>query len=103
MTRNNTILAAAASLLLVLVTGCPGGSKIGGGKTSSTATNTPATSGQTASAADCLIAAEPYLLRNDLVAGSAVNQTRLLRFAQMSDEHIMDDDGQIINGASPID
>jgi 3',5'-cyclic AMP phosphodiesterase CpdA len=52
----------------------------------------------------CRMAAEPYVLREDLAAkGNAGQGELLLRFAQMSDEHIMDDDGQAVNGLSVLD
>ncbi len=55
--------------------------------------------------ADCAaIAREEYITRNDLVAGRRDAGARLLlRFVQFSDDHILDDDGQAINGASILD
>lgn len=52
----------------------------------------------------CRTAPEDYVVRNELAPGtpSAV-ALPLLRFVQMSDEHIMDDDGQAVNGLSPLD
>lgn len=55
-------------------------------------------------AADCLIAPDPVLVRNELRAGQPVAAASLLlRFVQMSDEHIMDDDGAAVNGGGPLD
>lgn len=52
----------------------------------------------------CRTAQEPYVVREDLGAAAAPGQGELtLRFVQMSDEHIMDDDGQAVNGLSALD
>ncbi|MGH8455077.1 MAG: hypothetical protein ACRESW_11045, partial [Nevskiales bacterium] len=52
----------------------------------------------------CLTAPDPVVLRNELVAGQPTASPRLLlRFAQMTDDHIMDEDGAAVNGGSPLD
>lgn len=50
------------------------------------------------------IAAEDYVTRTDLAAGQRrADAPLLLRFVQFSDDHILDDDGQAVNGASILD
>ncbi|HEY0975113.1 MAG TPA: hypothetical protein VGE57_11520 [Solimonas sp.] len=50
------------------------------------------------------IADEAYVTRNDLASGARRDDARLLlRFVQFTDDHIIDDDGQAINGASFLD
>ncbi|SFF50314.1 hypothetical protein SAMN04488120_1066 [Fontimonas thermophila] len=50
------------------------------------------------------IAAEDYVTRTELAPGQRRDDARLvLRFVQFSDDHILDDDGQAINGASILD
>lgn len=57
-----------------------------------------------AATAACRTADEPYVLREDLAAADALGQgERVLRFVQISDEHIMDEDGQAVNGGSFLD
>lgn len=47
---------------------------------------------------------EPFLTRNDLVGGTRRdNAQMLLRFVQLTDDHIIDDEAQAINGASLTD
>jgi 3',5'-cyclic AMP phosphodiesterase CpdA len=61
-------------------------------------------SGPAALPGDCLIAADPVVLRNDLAAGQpAASPSLLLRFAHLTDDHVMDEDGAAVNGASPLD
>jgi len=61
-----------------------------------TAPNAPATCGN--------FAPGPYLTRNDLQLGKRRADARLLlRFIQLSDDHITDDDGQALQGASFLD
>ncbi len=60
--------------------------------------------GNPAGNADCLIARDPVLVRETLAVGQPAAAARLLlRFVQMSDDHIMDDDGAAVNGGSPLD
>jgi 3',5'-cyclic AMP phosphodiesterase CpdA len=56
-------------------------------------------------AANCdLFAPDPFVLRNELAPGSrSPGAQLLLRFVHFSDDHIIDDDGQAINGASATD
>ncbi len=50
------------------------------------------------------IAADDYVTRNELVAGQRRDDARLLlRFVQFTDDHILDDEAQAINGASVLD
>ncbi|MES0873773.1 hypothetical protein [Sinimarinibacterium thermocellulolyticum] len=55
--------------------------------------------------ADCTaIASEDYVTRNDLIDGARKDSAQLLlRFVHSTDDHIIDDDGQAINGASALD
>jgi hypothetical protein len=47
---------------------------------------------------------EPYVIRNDLADGErSASAQLLLRFVHFTDDHIIDDDGQAINGASILD
>ncbi|MGH8530542.1 MAG: hypothetical protein ACRETN_12000 [Nevskiales bacterium] len=56
-------------------------------------------------AANCAnFAPDTFVTRNELAAGSrSASAPLLLRFVQFTDDHIIDDDGQAINGASAID
>lgn len=57
-----------------------------------------------ASPPECAIAGDSFRTLEDLQKGSlAADASLLLRFAQISDAHILDDDGQILNGLSPLD
>lgn len=66
---------------------------------------TPPTATAGSGAAKCAaIAAEDYITRTELVSGQRrADAPLLLRFVQFSDDHILDDDGQAINGASIFD
>lgn len=47
---------------------------------------------------------EAFVLREDLVSGQRLaNASLMLRFIQFTDDHIIDDDGQAVNGASEVD
>lgn len=47
---------------------------------------------------------EPFVTREELAAGQRANDAELmLRFVHFTDDHIIDDDGQAVNGASLID
>lgn len=56
-------------------------------------------------AASCVaMATDDFVTRTDLVEGQAAEDGQLmLRFVQFTDDHIIDDDGQAINGAAPLD
>ncbi len=58
-----------------------------------------------AAAANCAsFAPDPFVTRNDLSAGSRKATAQLLlRFVHFTDEHITDDDGEAVIGASAID
>lgn len=58
-----------------------------------------------ASVADCdLFAPDPFVTRTDLTEGTRGAKAQLLlRFVQFSDDHIIDDDGQAVIGASFLD
>ncbi len=83
-------------LALALVTGCGGndGNDAGGPG--------PAPSG---GLAHCdAIPDEDYVTRNDLTPGARSDSAQLLlRFVHFTDDHVIDDDGQAINGASILD
>ncbi len=50
------------------------------------------------------IAADDYVTRNELAPGQRRDDARLLlRFVQFTDDHILDDEAQAINGASVLD
>ena len=50
------------------------------------------------------MSAEPFVTRNDLAPGSLKPEAQLLlRFVQFSDNHIIDDEAQAINGAGFTD
>ena len=55
----------------------------------------------------CVKASDPIESRNDLGAVARPNTTpapnRLLNFAQISDAHILDDDGAVVLGGAPLD
>jgi 3',5'-cyclic AMP phosphodiesterase CpdA len=71
------------------------------GKSSPTAT-LAASTGQAANCA--AFAPDPFVTRNELAAGARKNDARLLlRFVQFTDDHILDDDGEAIIGASFLD
>lgn len=64
----------------------------------------PEATGAKARPGTCRTAPEAFVQREDLAAASAgVGGQLLLRFVQMSDEHIMDEDGQAVNGGSFLD
>lgn len=65
----------------------------------------PNVSPATGSVASCdLFRNDAFVTRNDLQAGQrAANADLLLRFLQFTDDHVLDDEGQAINGASPTD
>ncbi len=65
----------------------------------------PSASSAPSGAARCdNIASDPYLTRTELVPGALAKDAQLLlRFVQFTDDHILDDDGQAINGASILD
>ncbi|HEY1077508.1 MAG TPA: hypothetical protein VGE51_12525 [Fontimonas sp.] len=65
----------------------------------------PDDSGHGGGVARCAaIAAEDYVTRNELAAGQRRDDARLLlRFVQFTDDHILDDEAQAINGASVLD
>lgn len=60
---------------------------------------------QAGAAAKCAaIATDAYVTRNELGSGNRREDARLLlRFVQFTDDHIIDDDGQAVNGASVLD
>ncbi len=66
---------------------------------------TTTTVGSAGTAAQCdLMTQDPAVTREELIAGSRTPQAKLLlRFIQLTDDHIIDDDGQAVIGASVID
>lgn len=80
-----------------------------GGSTASFSASAPSATttqpGNADAAAQCdLMTQESALTREELVAGSRTPQAKLLlRFIQLTDDHIIDDDGQAVIGASVID
>jgi hypothetical protein len=54
--------------------------------------------------AECRADPAPAVRRTDLLDASPAGEGRLLlRMVQVSDEHVMDDDGQAVLGGSPLD
>jgi 3',5'-cyclic AMP phosphodiesterase CpdA len=52
----------------------------------------------------CRIGPDAFVLRNDLASGTpAANGRLMVRFVQTSDEHILDEDGHVINGGAYLD
>ncbi len=90
-------LALGACLLAFAA--CRGGSSSG-----LSGVNGGASGGASAPARCANFAPDAFVTRNELAAGSRSASARLLlRFVQFTDDHIIDDDGQAINGASAID
>lgn len=87
---------ALASLLL---------SACGGTSTNSLVTKTPPAASTANKAANCkAFAPDPFVTRNDLAAGQrSANASLMLRFLHYTDDHIIDDEGQTINGAGFTD
>lgn len=78
-------------------------SACGGGETGTRAP--PGTTVAALQPARCTaIAPDAYVTRTELAEGARAAEARLLlRFVQFSDDHIIDDDGQAVNGASVLD
>ncbi|HXG28806.1 MAG TPA: metallophosphoesterase [Nevskiales bacterium] len=98
-------LAAGLLASLLALAACSGGSSDdspsprAGGDSGTGSPGTP-----TGGNGDCRVAADPVVVREDLAgARSGASPSLLLRFVQMSDEHVMDDDGAAVNGGSPLD
>jgi len=51
----------------------------------------------------CPAAPDPFVTRTELGGTAPEGASSMLRFAQISDVHILDDDGQLLLGLSPID
>lgn len=98
MTRTHaTGFRLAVLLLAATLASCDSNSPIGSGSTDGR--NAPATPARCAAMVD-----EPAVTRTDLVAGArAADADLLLRFIHLTDDHIIDDDGQAVIGASVID
>lgn len=100
-------------LLVLLLAACGSGSgdvEVSVVATSSDGTASGSTRGAQApsnegAAAQCeLMTQEPAVTREELVAGARGPSSKLLlRFIQLTDDHIIDDDGQAVIGASVID
>ncbi|TJY65055.1 hypothetical protein E4T66_02200 [Sinimarinibacterium sp. CAU 1509] len=65
----------------------------------------PSTATAPSASAKCdSIASEAYVTRTELAQGSlGADAQMMLRFVQFTDDHILDDDGEAINGASILD
>ncbi|MGQ0529541.1 MAG: hypothetical protein ACT4PG_06910 [Panacagrimonas sp.] len=85
--------------LAISLGGCGGGSGSSGG------TNTPPTPDPADVAARCAaLSDEAAVTRQDLISGArSANADLMLRFIHLTDDHIIDDDGQAVIGASLID
>lgn len=76
----------------------------GAGSGSGRATGDPKLSGGNTPASCANFAPDPFVTRTELAAGSRKPGAQLLlRFVQFSDDHIIDDDGQAIQGLSILD
>jgi 3',5'-cyclic AMP phosphodiesterase CpdA len=86
--RQRYVLLAAATLLAA----CGGSDQ-------------PTAAGAAGGIAKCAaMSEEDYVTRNDLAPGQRSDSAQLLlRFVHFTDDHIIDDDGQAINGASFLD
>ncbi len=94
-----TISFAAALALGGVLSAC--GNSPGSGNTAPPGNNG---GGNSVPARCAAIAADPYVTRTELAAGARSGTAQLLlRFVQFTDDHIIDDDGQAINGASATD
>jgi 3',5'-cyclic AMP phosphodiesterase CpdA len=98
MTRTHaTGFRLAVLLLAATLASCDSNSPIGSGSTDGR--NAPATPARCVAMVD-----EPSVTRNELAAGSRSAESELLlRFIHLTDDHIIDDDGQAVIGASVID
>ena len=97
----------AAGILLVataLFVGC-GESSTAPSSTTSTGTGSGQTTPTASQAASCdFFSKDAFVTRNELAAGRrADNAGLLLRFLHYTDDHVLDDEGQAINGASITD
>jgi len=97
---NADMRAAGACLWLLLVLSVAGCDRSATPTTGARASN--AASNKPAVCAD--FAPDPFVVRNELAAGERrPNAKLLLRFWHYTDDHIIDDDGQAINGLSALD
>lgn len=98
----NTLVRGCSCVLAGLVLSACGA---GGGSGSTAVSGTAAlTAAQRRPAVCANMSTENYLVRNELVAGSlATDPKLLLRFVQLTDDHIIDDDGQAVAGAGILD
>lgn len=94
-----TLLTIALASLLVA---CGGSSNSSSGVTSPPASDTTASANK---AANCkAFAPDQFVTRNDITAGSrTADATLMLRFLHYTDDHIIDDEGQTINGLGVSD
>lgn len=93
------VAAGLAVASFAVFVGC-GGSGSGGG-----ADGAALPSSRAATAANCaFMHPDSFVTRNDLIAGQRKSDAALLlRFLHYTDDHVLDDEGQAINGASPTD
>lgn len=85
--------AAIAAVVLLTLSGCDTGLDLADQRTD------PASPARCAAIVD-----EPAVTRQDLAAGARATGARLmLRFVHLTDDHIIDDDGQAVIGLSEID
>ena len=97
--RPRIVLPAVASLSLLA--GCGGGGGSSDSVSGSTAGLTPA---QRQPARCANFSDEAYVTREALAAGALnADADLMLRFVQLTDDHIIDDDGQAVAGASILD
>lgn len=104
MLHGRYFILAGISLALVACGGSNGGSNAGAGSNGGGGDSN--VGGDTSrSAAECAaIAPDAFVTRTDLVAGTAAADADLmLRFVHFTDDHIIDDEAQAINGAGPTE
>jgi 3',5'-cyclic AMP phosphodiesterase CpdA len=92
----NRTLAATVILLAMSLAACGD---------SATPTAAEGNGGRISQPARCAnMTADPYVTRNELAGGTRRSDARLLlRFVHFTDDHVIDDDGQAVNGASALD
>lgn len=107
MSRPHAFLKTQLSLCLaslLVIVSCGDGNPSGTAGSAMETRFTPA-SVATGPLADCdMIVREAFMTRNDIMPGDlSPNGQLMLRFVQFSDDHVIDDDGQAVNGASFTD
>ena len=103
--RHSAIRLAGLLFSGFFLAGCGAGGSSSSDATATSINNAPTLTASQARPANCAnMSDEAYMLRNELADGSpAQDASLLLRFVQLTDDHIIDDDGQAVAGASVLD